>query len=185
MAGTLVLVVGPSGAGKDTLISAAMAELAGDPRFSFPRRTVTRAAQAAIEDHDSIGLAEFQQQKLRGAYALDWEAHGLSYGIPAAIDATLAAGRIVVANVSRRVIAHAIETYPKVAVIAVGAAPEILAARLAARGREDGEQVASRLRRPAPGLPAGTPIIEVDNSGRLDDGVRAFLEALRRVADEP
>ncbi|MBN9309568.1 MAG: phosphonate metabolism protein/1,5-bisphosphokinase (PRPP-forming) PhnN, partial [Devosia sp.] len=75
--GALVLVVGPSGAGKDTLIGAAKTALAGDPRFTFPRRVVTRQAMVELEDHDSIDAVEFSRQKLRGAYALDWEAHGL------------------------------------------------------------------------------------------------------------
>ena len=79
----LVLVVGPSGAGKDTLINAAREALAGDRRFAFPRRVVTRPAVAALEDHDSVTRAEFALQEANGAYALSWEAHGLHYGLPA------------------------------------------------------------------------------------------------------
>jgi phosphonate metabolism protein PhnN/1,5-bisphosphokinase (PRPP-forming) len=184
MAGTLVLVVGPSGAGKDTLIGAARRALADDPRFVFPRRAVTRAANAQLEDHESIAPADFHRQRQRGAYALDGDAHGLSYGIPVAIEAALAAGRVVVANVSRRVIPRALEKYPAVVVIAVSTAPEVLAARLAARGREGDAEVAMRLQRTAPALPAGTPVVEIDNSGSLDRGVTAFVAALLRAAGE-
>lgn len=183
--GVLVLVVGPSGAGKDTLIGAAKSALRDDPRFSFPKRAVTRMAHAEVEDHDTLDAPEFRRQKLRGAYALDWEAHGLNYGIPAAIDAALVAGRTVVANVSRRVIARAIEKYRNVQVIVVSATPAIRAARLAARGREADAEVAGRLVRAAPDLPEGAPVVEIDNSGSLEDGFSAFVAALRRAAGEP
>ncbi|MGA7013248.1 MAG: phosphonate metabolism protein/1,5-bisphosphokinase (PRPP-forming) PhnN, partial [Pseudolabrys sp.] len=50
--GRLVLVVGPSGAGKDTVITGAKAACAADSTFVFPRRVVTRPASDA-EDHDT------------------------------------------------------------------------------------------------------------------------------------
>lgn len=180
--GALVLVVGPSGAGKDTLIAAAKAQLEGDARFSFPRRTVTRAAIAALEDHDTIDPAEFKRQKLRGAYALDWEAHGLSYGVPAAIDAALVAGRIVVVNTSRKVVERATEKYPDCRVLLVTADPQTRAARLAGRGRESQDEVASRLSREGAALPQGSEATVIENSGALADGVAAFVAALRRIA---
>ena len=92
--GALVLVVGPSGAGKDTLIGRARETLANDPRFSFPRRIITREATPDLEDHDTIAKAEFDRHKLRGDYALDWEAHGLSYALPCSVDSAIHAGRI-------------------------------------------------------------------------------------------
>ena len=79
MAGRLVLVVGPSGAGKDTLIAAGRAALGEDPRFVFPRRVVTRPAVAALEDHESVSPEAFAAARQAGAFALDWEAHGLCY----------------------------------------------------------------------------------------------------------
>ena len=40
--GCFVAVVGPSGAGKDTIMDAARVALAGDTRFHFVRRIITR-----------------------------------------------------------------------------------------------------------------------------------------------
>jgi phosphonate metabolism protein PhnN/1,5-bisphosphokinase (PRPP-forming) len=181
--GALALVVGPSGAGKDTLIGAAKAALADDPRFSFPRRVVTRAAMVELEDHDSIDVNEFGRQKLRGAYALDWEAHGLCYGVPAAIDVAMVAGRIVVVNTSRKVIERAIEKYPNCHVLLVTARPEVRAKRLAGRGRESAEDIAARLQREGAPVPDGVVPLVIDNSAGLDDGVAAFVGALRAIAD--
>ena len=181
--GALVLVVGPSGAGKDTLIAAAKAALAGDARFVFPRRVVTRTAMAELEDHDTVEPHEFQRLKLTGAYALDWEAHGLSYGVPAAIDAALAAGQVVVVNTSRRVIERAMEKYPRCFVLVVTARPEIRAARLAGRGRETAADVAARLAREGAPVPAGIAAQEIDNSGALADGIAGFVSALNSIAN--
>lgn len=180
--GALVLVVGPSGAGKDTLIGAAKTALAGDPRFTFPRRVVTRQAMVELEDHDSIDAAEFARQKLRGAYALDWEAHGLCYGVPAAIEAAMVGGRVVVVNTSRRVIERAIEKYPSCHVLLVTAEPEVRARRLAGRGREGADEVAARLAREGAPVPEGVSAVTIDNSASLDQGVARFVDALRLIA---
>ena len=181
--GALVLVVGPSGAGKDTLLKAAARELAGDSRFNFPRRVVTRTAIAELEDHDSIDPGQFRTQKLRGAYALDWDAHGLSYGVPASIDAMLVAGRIVVVNTSRKIVARAVEKYPRCLVLLVTARPEVRAARLATRGRETEAVIAARLAHEGEPPPAGVEPMVIDNSGALDTGIAAFVTSLRRIAD--
>jgi ribose 1,5-bisphosphokinase len=179
--GALVLVVGPSGAGKDTMIRHAQAALAADARFSFPRRIVTRAADPSLEDHDTVEPAEFARQKLRGDYALDWEAHGLSYALPGSIDATIHAGRIVVANGSRRIVARAVEKYSRCHILVVTARPEVLAERLKARSRETVEEIAARLDREAMLPPAVMPIL-IDNSGPIETGARRFIDALLRIA---
>jgi ribose 1,5-bisphosphokinase len=142
--GRLVLVVGPSGAGKDTLIDLARTALQDDPTVVFPRRVVTRAASAA-EAHDSLSANAFDRAARAGAFALTWDAHDLRYGIPAGIDADIRAGRTVVCNVSRVIIDAARRRYADVVVALVTAPPETLAARLTARGR-DGD-IAQRLAR--------------------------------------
>ena len=176
----LVLVVGPSGAGKDTLINAARTALAGDARFVFPRRAVTRTAIAALEDHESVTPAEFALHAANGAYALRWAAHGLSYGLPASIAADIAAGRVVVVNGSRAMVGAARATFPGTAVIVIEASPEVRAERLAGRGRETAAEVTARLSREvAMRLPDA---IRIDNSGAVAEGVARFLAALRPLA---
>ncbi len=173
----LVLVVGPSGAGKDTLLDAARQALAGDPGIHFARRVITRPADAGGEDHEAVTETEFSTR----AFALQWQAHGLRYGIPADVANKLARGIIVVANVSRGVIQEAAARFP-VQVIEVTAPAEILAARLASRGREGAGDTASRLARHV-ALPAGVPVATVVNDSTAEEGARRFLSALLRLRD--
>ena len=182
MAGALVLVVGPSGAGKDTLINAARSELAADPRFAFPRRTVTRDAVAALEDHDSVTPEAFERMEREGAFALSWRAHGLGYGIPSAILQSIAAGRVVDVNGSRTMAETARRTIPQTRVLLVEATPAVRAARLGGRGRETAEDIARRLEREVPDRLSGA--VRVDNSGSLESGTAAFLRALRTITAE-
>jgi ribose 1,5-bisphosphokinase len=175
----LVLVVGPSGAGKDTLINAAKASLASDPRFVFPRRVVTRQAVASLEDHDSVSPQEFALRAANGAYALSWEAHGLQYGLPAGIRDDIAAGRVVVMNGSRAMVETARQAFPGTVVILVEATRDIRAQRLAGRGRETVAEIGARLSRE---VDAHIPnAIRVDNSGAVADGIARFLSALRAL----
>ena len=119
---------------------------------------------------------------MRGDYALDWEAHGLCYGVPAAIDGAMTAGQTVVVNTSRKVIERALEKYPNCHVMLVTAQPEIRARRLGSRGRETEAEVASRLAREGAPVPEGIQPVVIDNSGALADGVTRFVEALRQIA---
>jgi ribose 1,5-bisphosphokinase len=176
----LVLVVGPSGAGKDTLITAARAALADDPRFVFPRRVVTREATAALEDHDSVTPTEFALHEANGAYALSWEAHGLRYGLPARIVDDVAAGRVVVMNGSRAMVAAAKGKFPGTIAVLIEATPAVRANRLAGRGRESPAEIEARLARE---VSAPLPdAVRVDNSGDIAGGVARFLAALRGFA---
>ncbi|GAB4166098.1 MAG: phosphonate metabolism protein/1,5-bisphosphokinase (PRPP-forming) PhnN [Thalassobaculales bacterium] len=179
MQGALVLVVGPSGVGKDSILAGARAALADDPMVVFPRRVITRLAEAGGEDHLPASEDAFEAAAAQGAFALSWRAHGLGYGVPAAIRDERAAGRTVVVNVSRTVIATA-EADPRLApvrVAAITASPAVLARRLAARGREDEAQIAARLARSVP--LAGANVATIANDGALADAVAALLAVIR------
>ena len=177
--GRLVLVVGPSGAGKDTLIEAARVTLVGDARFVFPRRVVTRPA-SATEDNIVADETGFRAVAERGGFALSWEAHGHLYGIPSAIVADLAAGRTVIVNVSRTVIGEARRRWPDVTVVEVTAPARVLAERIAARARpSDGAGPERLARRFEPGdRPSADTTI--DNGGELDTAIAAFVSAIVR-----
>lgn len=171
----LILVVGPSGAGKDTLLNAARDCLADDPGVRFARREITRPAATEGEIHVPIDHAVFCARRDAGQYALHWQAHGLDYGIPADISDDFARGATVIASVSRSVIADAASRFP-VTVVEITAPPEVLAARLATRGREGASDIAARLQRQI-ALPPGIKAVTVMNDGTIAEGVRRLLAA--------
>jgi ribose 1,5-bisphosphokinase len=174
--GTLVVVVGPSGAGKDTLIALARQLCTEDTtRIVFPRRVVTRPSSIA-EAHDTLTPEEFAAAARAGAFAFSWGAHGLHYALPIAIDADLKEGRTVVCNVSRGVIRILRARYAKVVVVLVTAPKDALLARLAGRGREDNHDMAERLERAAEDF---APDVMIENVGDPLIGARRLAEVLR------
>jgi ribose 1,5-bisphosphokinase len=176
--GTMIVVVGPSGAGKDSLIDFARQKLADAPDIDFVRRYITRPADAGSEDHRAVTVAEFEAMRDKGAFAVHWGAHDLHYGIPVETQARLAAGVTLVANGSRAAIADFRIAYPRLLVVVVTAAAEIIAERLRNRGREDEAAIARRLARSRQGWSFDCAAIEIDNSGPLD---QAGLELVRLI----
>lgn len=167
--GRLVLVVGPSGAGKDTVLAYAKTHLAAYPQCVFVRRVITRPPGPG-EDYESVTEAEFAQRR----FALSWSAHGLHYGIPSWIEGDLAAGKTVIANVSRSVLPAARQAY-NCMVIEITAPVDLLAKRLAARGREREEDIKARLTREAAPAEADITII---NDGLPEAAGAMFLAKL-------
>ncbi|MBU2962862.1 phosphonate metabolism protein/1,5-bisphosphokinase (PRPP-forming) PhnN [Citreicella sp. C3M06] len=176
MSGRFVAVIGPSGVGKDTLMVAVAARL---PGLGLVRRVITRKADAGGEEFDAVSEDGFARRVAEGAFALHWRAHGLGYGIPVSVLSRVAHGEQVLCNLSRGALLQAAERFPGMAVLHVTARPEVLAARLAARGREDDAQIAARLARAVKPLPEGIEATQIDNSGPLDAAVAAMLHALQ------
>ena len=178
--GLLVLVVGPSGAGKDTLIDCAKGLLEPDEGVIFPRREITRPEDSGGEDHVAVDPEAFAARQAAGGYALSWSAHGLGYGVPQTIADDLAAGRRVVVNVSRAVVDQARAAFPRVRVVSITANAGILAKRLAQRGRESAADIEARLARAEAVAVSGDDVVEVRNEGEIIAGVAQLLTAIRR-----
>ncbi|NJM82160.1 MAG: phosphonate metabolism protein/1,5-bisphosphokinase (PRPP-forming) PhnN [Tabrizicola sp.] len=168
-------IVGPSGAGKDTLIRGA---LAGRPDLRLIRRVITRPAEAGGEDFEGVSIEEFRLRRDRGEFALHWQAHGLCYGIP---KAQVAGAGDVIFNGSRAALPDAIAAFAGLRIILVTAPDPVLAARLASRGRETEAEITARLARAAFTLPEGISVATVVNDGTPEAGVARLLAALQPV----
>ena len=83
---------------------------------------------------------------------------------------------------SRGALAEAASRY-ELLVLEITAPSALLAARLAARGREDADMVAARLAREAP-LPPALRIRRVLNDGGVEQGVAEVVRALLDAAGE-
>jgi ribose 1,5-bisphosphokinase len=181
--GAFVAVVGPSGAGKDTILALAQRDLGNAPKLRFARRVITRVSNVEAEDHDCLGEAEFAAAEAAGAFCLTWGAHGLRYGLPADLAADCNAGTTVIANVSRRALALATERFRHVHVVEITAPRELLVQRIAGRGRESAEEIEARLARSVElTVPAGAHgPYRIDNSGAADVAAAVFVDLVRRV----
>ncbi|MFJ2992296.1 phosphonate metabolism protein/1,5-bisphosphokinase (PRPP-forming) PhnN [Pandoraea sp. NPDC087047] len=171
----LFYVMGPSGAGKDSLLDYARGVLhvsdalsSGSSPVLFAHRYITRAP-ADGENHVALSQAEFALRHSLGCFALDWDSHGCRYGIGIEIDAWLSAGASVVVNGSRAFLAQAVARYgERLHLVEIRVDPEVRAQRLANRGRESGEALDKRVAHQVSWTPPeGVALSVVSNDGAL------------------
>jgi len=181
MSAQLIYVVGPSGVGKDSLLNRLRAQVQAGvlrPALHVARRTITRAAGDATEDHEVVGEADFLQLVQAGAFVLHWEAHGLHYGVRH----SEIAGRSgwVMVNGSRAYLAQARVRCPGLTVLHVSAPPEVVRQRLLSRQRESLAEVQARvLRSQSAALDVASDDLHIANAGSLDDSVAALCRLLQ------
>jgi ribose 1,5-bisphosphokinase len=176
--GTLILVVGPSGCGKDSLIDAARSRFSESDRLVFARRCITRPADAGGERHEAVSCDEFIRRLEAGDFMLHWQAYGMHYGIPGHYYEAIRSGNSVVANVSRMVLNDARRRFGNVLVLNVTASPDRIAERIANRGREDAGSISKRLQRAVVTMPTGEDVIMIDNDGAFEDAAARFEAAI-------
>lgn len=180
--GIMIAVVGPSGAGKDSLINLARTHYRDDPRVGFVQRVITRPADGATEDHIPATVEDFDLRERKGHFAVTWGAHGLRYGIPADTVDQIAAGRILIANGSRAALGGFRVAYSALAVLEITADPQVIAARLAGRGRESKSEIERRITRAVDDWQPDCPHARIDNSGAIEDAAEQLYAAVAALS---
>jgi ribose 1,5-bisphosphokinase len=181
--GALVVILGPSGVGKDTLIGLAAKRLVGTGDVSFVRRAITRPAHAQSEDFVAMSDQEFDRALDDGEFCFSWAANGLRYGLPRAMAAHLETGGVAVVNGSRAAFAGMRGAFPNVHVVEITAKPEVIAERLRARGRESDDEIAARIARAAALARDFEPSLVIDNSGAAQTAADTLVAYLQRCID--
>lgn len=186
MTARLVYFMGPSGAGKDTLLDWLRQHLPSHLPVHWARRTISRPEIAGGEPYEGVSPAAFTQACEAHAFALHWEANGLGYGVRHAQLAPLAQGHWVLVNGSRAYLAQALQKYPTLVAVHITASPDVLRQRLLARGRETPVQIEARVQRALDfQAPHEAAAIEVHNDHSIDAAGQQLLSALAQLPDWP
>lgn len=183
----LIYVVGPSGAGKDSLLDWVRERLPANAPLHWARRTITRPADAGGEAHECLDDEGFDRVVQSQGFAMHWQANGLRYGIRLEELAHLAQGQWVLLNGSRAYLPQAARLYPGITVIHITADANVLRTRLVKRGRESKEEIERRIERSVDlQVPEGSALHEVGNNDQLETAGRqlmSFIKGITGMAD--
>lgn len=174
----LIYVIGPSGAGKDSVLHRLRDAWVDMPPAHWTCRTITRVAQAGGERNEGVSETGFDRLRQAGAFAMEWHAHGLWYGIRRTELAPLLSEQLVFVNGSRAYLPEMLRRWPEATVIQITAPADVLLQRLRARKRESVQVISDRLARGVDvELPANA--IRIVNDGPINESVEMLLAALR------
>ena len=149
--GRLIWLMGPSGSGKDSLLSALRQR--EHSQLLVAHRYITRAANAGSENHIALSEQEFFTRAGQNLLALSWHANGFYYGVGIEIDLWLHAGFDVLVNGSRAHLPQAKARYEAALLpICLQVSPDVLRSRLQTGGAKTRVRLTSgwRARRATP-----------------------------------
>ncbi len=177
--GCLLLVIGASGVGKDSILSAVNRRFANHPQIHFLKRVITRPCNPDDEVHDSLTEELFIQALKRGEFAVSWQANDNYYGLPQHAREKIEDGMVVVANGSRGALEAIRAAFPKIEVVLIVARADTVQQRLTSRTRDSAEQIVKRLQRNTElDIKSLQRHTVIDNDGPLQDAVDALSDHL-------
>ena len=182
----LIYVMGPSGAGKDSLLDWLKKKLPPQSPVHFAKRTIDRPLQALGEQHESVDSATFERLQDENSFAMHWLANGRQYGVRHAVLEPLQQRQWLLVNGSRAYLPEALRQFDGLTVLHISASADILRARLLARQRETPEAVEARVQRTVTfSVPPTCHCVSVLNDTSLDDAGAVLMNALSALPDWP
>ncbi|MDX1809672.1 MAG: hypothetical protein R3331_09050 [Sulfurospirillaceae bacterium] len=167
----IVLIVGPSGVGKDTLINS----VKGKIDANFVKRYITRVPDSHEQNY-FVENSEFEKLKKEGFFVSSWDAHSNQYGI--ALDEIKEGLNII--SVSRSAIKDFEKVFDDVVTINISLSKDALYKRLKNRNRESENEIQERLASSDQDIKA-KKLIQFSNDLPLDISSAKFLELLGEI----
>ncbi|MEP3296910.1 MAG: phosphonate metabolism protein/1,5-bisphosphokinase (PRPP-forming) PhnN [Pseudoruegeria sp.] len=179
--GRLIAVVGPSGVGKDSVLTGLQAAC---PSLHLVRRVISRPETVGGEHFKSVSESGFAEMRAAGVFTLYWYAHGLAYGIPQSVNTQLSAGTDCLVNLSRSVLMQAQASFDPLIILNLTAPKDTLADRLLARGRENADQIQDRLQRATAPIPDGLDTMTtIANDAPIEKTIQQILTQIYPVRE--
>ena len=176
MSKKIVLIIGASGVGKDSLIREAKKSLGCE--LNFVQRYITREPDVN-EDNIYLDNFSFSELKNTGFFLSTWTAHSNQYGI--AKDSIETGLNII--SISRSTIYDFEKEYDRVYTINITIPDDELRLRLEARGRETKEEIDARMNRTYETIKANR-LINFENTESLATSSLYFISLLKKIRDE-
>lgn len=176
--GQLFYVIGPSGVGKDTLLSYARQALDSAPVI-FAHRYITRPVELKGENHIHLSEAEFNNRLQRHCFKFHWHSHGWHYALGREVDLWLQQGLNVVMNGSREYLPTATALHPDIVPVLLTASEVNLRQRLIRRGRESADGIEERIQRAQQFAGLSHPnLYVIENNATIEQAGGKLIELL-------
>lgn len=180
----LIYFMGPSGSGKDSVMSWLLAHAPEGVSLRYARRVVTREQ----EDPNSVDIAVskqvFNNYLDKQQLAMNWSANGLNYGIKRNELTALRDDEYLLINGSRAYYATAKFLFPDLFAVHITAQLETLKTRLQQRNRESEDSIAKRLYRATQIQPGGQlDGLELSNDGEVEQCAQKIWMEIQKIKD--
>ena len=177
----IVWVMGPSGAGKDSVMAWARERLDGRARVVFGHRYATRPPDPRHPGEIAVGPGEFALRAAEGLFAFAWDAWDVRYAVGAEVRDWAARGLAVVVSGSRECFVASVHRDAGVLPVLITASAAVRARRLRARAREAEPAIVARLARGDALVPSHPALGTIANDGALEEAGARLVEVLRGV----